>query len=102
MAKLRGPAAVAELVDAQASGACVLRDVEVRVLSAASRSPAQAGLSSFRRTLPVAKVAATLSTMTALRPLRPTRADQQRFVDRARETRELLAATDAGRNALVL
>ena len=30
------PAAVAELVDAQASGACVLRDVEVRLLSAAS------------------------------------------------------------------
>ncbi len=28
-------AAVAELADAQASGACVLRDVEVRVLSAA-------------------------------------------------------------------
>lgn len=30
------PAAVAELVDAQASGACALRGVEVRVLSAAS------------------------------------------------------------------
>ena len=29
------PAAVAELADAQASGACVLRDVEVRLLSAA-------------------------------------------------------------------
>jgi hypothetical protein len=40
--------------------------------------------------------------MPALRPLRPTRADQQRFVDRARETRELLAAADGGRNALVL
>src|ERR1700744_5113426 len=37
-------AAVAELVDAQASGACVLRDVEVRVLSAASgRVSATAG-----------------------------------------------------------
>ena len=34
-AKFLPPAAVAELVDAQASGACVLRDVEVRVLSAA-------------------------------------------------------------------
>src|SRR5689334_12270630 len=46
------PAAVAELVDAQASGACVLRDVEVRVLSAASRCwphPAQeAGRESAR------------------------------------------------------
>jgi hypothetical protein len=40
--------------------------------------------------------------MPVLRPLRPTRADQQRFVGRARETRELLAATDDGRNALVL
>ena len=36
VARLAGPAAVAELVDAQASGACVLRDVEVRLLSAAS------------------------------------------------------------------
>jgi hypothetical protein len=36
VAKLPKPAAVAELVDAQASGACVLRDVEVRLLSAAS------------------------------------------------------------------
>jgi AAA ATPase domain len=40
--------------------------------------------------------------MPMLRPLRPTRADQRRFVDRARETRELLAAADGGRNALVL
>jgi hypothetical protein len=37
-AKLRDPAAVAELVDAQASGACVPRDVEVRLLSAALRA----------------------------------------------------------------
>jgi hypothetical protein len=35
-AKFLPPAAVAELVDAQASGACVLRGVEVRILSAAS------------------------------------------------------------------
>jgi hypothetical protein len=32
---------VAELVDAQASGACVLRDVEVRLLSAASAEPSE-------------------------------------------------------------
>ena len=32
----RGHAAVAELADAQASGACALRGVEVRLLSAAS------------------------------------------------------------------
>jgi hypothetical protein len=35
-----GPAAVAELADAQASGACLLREVEVRLLSAASFSGA--------------------------------------------------------------
>ena len=38
---LERPAAVAELVDAQASGACVLRDVEVQVLSAALLAGAQ-------------------------------------------------------------
>jgi hypothetical protein len=40
--------------------------------------------------------------MPVLRPLRPTRADQRRFVARAEETERLLAAADAGRNALVL
>ena len=42
---MRHRAAVAELVDAQASGACVRKDVEVRLLSAASRTvsrPAEA------------------------------------------------------------
>ena len=37
-------AAVAELVDAQASGACVRKDVEVRLLSAALKTGPMAGL----------------------------------------------------------